>query len=66
MSFRWPYIRVRHNMTVIHGYQPTDVECPHCHDSHGMRESVVRNGRTVVRYVCWCGASRIEPPEVEA
>jgi len=47
-------------MTVIHGYEPTDVKCPYCGDSHGMRELVVRNGRQVVKYTCWCGAARID------
>ena len=44
---------------LIHGYQPTVIECPYCGCRHGMRE-LLDNDR--VRYTCWCGA-RVELDE---
>lgn len=39
---------------VVHGYQHTDMPCPFCGNSYGMRERV---DETHVLYRCWCGAT---------
>jgi predicted RNA-binding Zn-ribbon protein involved in translation (DUF1610 family) len=57
-------------MSLIHGFQPTDVRCPYCGDMHGMRQTETRRKVEVVVYRCWCGASRVmqdeRPDDIEA
>jgi len=42
-------------VSVIHGFRPTGIICPHCGAAYGTTATTGEEG--VYRYQCWCGST---------